>query len=489
MKFDKLGLSKTLLAELDKAGFENPTEIQEKTIPLALAGKDIIGGSATGSGKTLAFGLPMIEKLTKDKHIQALILTPTRELAEQVAQAISKFSKNKRLNVTAVYGGVDINAQMRRIAVSDIVVATPGRMLDHLERRTIRVDQIKFLVLDEVDRMFDMGFHTDVERIIQHCSKKRQTMLFSATISSDIDYLAKKHTKDAVEVAVKSYVDHSKLKQIYYDVPSNLKFSLLVHLLQEEKSKLVMVFCATRRNVDFIVEHLQDLRIHAQAIHGGLAQNKRTKVLELFHGTGANILVCTDVAARGLDIKGVSHVYNYDLPKSSNDYIHRIGRTARAGNEGKAISILTSRDYENFGVVTQDKSLKIENEPLPLIKKIMIRMAQRSNSRDSRGRGSYNSRGPSRGPRTHSRDSRGPSRGPRTHSRDSRGPSRGPRTHSRDSKGPRTHSRDSRGPSRGSRGGSNSYSSKGPKKPGRGSYNSKGPRTYNKDSRKPKRRR
>jgi len=193
--FEELGLSKEVLQVVRKLGFKEPSQIQEQAIPLALAGKDIIGGSATGSGKTLAFASPIIEKIKPNGHIQALILTPTRELAEQVAKSIREFSQYKNLNVLAVYGGVDIVTQTRKLARTDIVVATPGRVLDHLKRRTIRLDYVKFLVLDEVDRMFDMGFHRDVETILRECPKERQTMLFSATISSDLDHLAQKHTK------------------------------------------------------------------------------------------------------------------------------------------------------------------------------------------------------------------------------------------------------------------------------------------------------
>ena len=373
-QFAKLGFSSEVLSVLKTAGFEKPTEIQEKTIPLAIAGKDIIGSSATGSGKTLAFASSIIENLKPNNHVQALIMTPTRELAEQVAKSISIFSKNKNLNVLAVFGGVDIQKQIRNLYRTDILVGTPGRILDHLNRRTLRLDNVKFLVLDEVDRMLDMGFHKDVESIIRQCPTKRQTMLFSATISSDLDYLAKKYTKDPIDVLIESIVDHSKLKQIYYDVESNNKFSLLVHLLKEEDSELVMIFCSTRNNADFVSENLNNIGIKARAIHGGLVQNKRLNILREFHEKRFNILVCTDVAARGLDIKSVSHVYNYDIPKISNDYIHRIGRTARAGENGKIINILASRDYENFGNIIKNESIKINQENLPSFKSVRIRI-------------------------------------------------------------------------------------------------------------------
>jgi len=371
-KFEKLGLSQEVLKVLKEEGFEKPTEIQEKSIPILLKGKDLVGGSATGSGKTLAFAAPIIENLKPNKRVQALILTPTRELAEQVSESIKKFSKNRRLNVLAVYGGVSIEPQMRKLAITDVVVGTPGRVLDHMHRKTLRLDNVKFLVLDEVDRMFDMGFRVDVEKILRECPRERQTMMFSATISNDIDYLAKKYTKNPVQVSVKSYLDASKLKQIYYDIENNQKFSLLVHLLKEEDSDLVMVFCSTRRNADFVANNLSEVGINAKAIHGGLDQKKRIRILQEFHNKGVGVLVCTDVAARGLDIKGVSHIYNYDLPPSSSDYIHRIGRTARAGKEGIAINFLSGRDYENFGNIEKDKSLKIVREELPRFERINI---------------------------------------------------------------------------------------------------------------------
>jgi ATP-dependent RNA helicase DeaD len=387
-KFTKLGLSKELTDVLKQSGFKEPSEIQEKAIPLALAGRDIIGGSATGSGKTLAFASSIIENLRPSREIQALILTPTRELAEQVATSIRNFGKNKRLNVLAVYGGMNINSQIRQLYSTDILVGTPGRIIDHINRRTLRLNHVKFLVLDEVDRMLDMGFRRDVEKIIHECPKERQTMMFSATISPDLDYLAKRYTKNPAEISVDSYVDPSKLTQVYYDVPDYQKFSLLVSLLKKENADLVMVFCNTRRNVDFIADNLIRTGINAKAVHGGMEQNKRIKVLTEFHKNGLGVLVCTDVASRGLDIKNVTHVYNYEVPSDSKDYIHRIGRTARAGKEGKAITILASRDYENFRTLISSKDVEITPEELPELEIVSIRIdsgRNRNNNRFGRG--------------------------------------------------------------------------------------------------------
>jgi ATP-dependent RNA helicase DeaD len=408
--FEELGLSDEVLGTLSNLGIKTPSEIQEKAIPLVLAGRDVIGGSATGSGKTLAFASGIIDNLQKNGRVQALVLTPTRELAEQVSSSIRKFAKYKELNVLPVYGGVGIGSQISMLQNTDIVVGTPGRILDHMQRGTLNLGKVKFLVLDEVDRMFDMGFKEDVEKIIEECPKKRQTMLFSATISSGIDYLAKKYTHKPAEVSVESHIDASLLKQVYYDVPDGLKFSLFVHLMKKEKSKLVMVFCGTRRNVDFVTTNLNNLGIQAKAIHGGMVQNKRTQVLGEFNSKkGVSVLVCTDVAARGLDIKEVSHVYNYDLPKTSEDYIHRIGRTARAGRDGIAISILSSRDYENFNNVQRDEKLEITAMPLPRIERVSIIVPERKRfGRESRGRGNF-----SRFPRSRSGGRRENSRSPR----------------------------------------------------------------------------
>ena len=405
-KFTKLGLSKELTDVLEHSGFKEPTEIQEKAIPLALAGKDIIGESATGSGKTLVFASAIIENLEPNKGIQALILTPTRELAEQVATTIRNFSKDEALNVLSVYGGVRIEPQIKKLFTTDVLVGTPGRILDHIERKTLRLDNINFLILDEVDRMLDMGFSRDVEKIISKCPEKRQTMLFSATISEDIAYLAQKYTKNLIEVFVESHVDPSKLKQIYYDVPDNKKFSLLVHLLKQEKNDFVLVFCSTRRNVDVVTNNLIRIGIKVKAIHGGLDQKKRLRILNEFKDEGKGVLVCTDVAARGLDINAVSHIYNYDLPTESKDYLHRIGRTARAGKEGKAIILLASRDYEKFGILIRSEEFNINLEKLPWLEIIRLQIPPRRNryqssrgsgrkssSRVPKGRGKEDSRG------------------------------------------------------------------------------------------------
>ena len=372
--FEDFGLSEKLFENINRLGYTKPTEIQEKSIPFIIKGEDVIGESATGSGKTLAFGCGIVERVIPRDGLQALILTPTRELAEQVKDALRQIS---RLNIIAVYGGVSINTQIHELQRSEVVIATPGRLLDHIKRRTINLSKIKLLVLDEADRMFDMGFITDVERIIKNCPVKRQTLFFSATISSRVNELANKHMSKPVKILAENMVDPDKLKQFYYNVSKNMRLSLLVHLLQNEKSGLVMVFCNTRRGVDFVVKNLRTNKIKAIAIHGGLSQNKRTQTIESFNDAKVDVLVCTDVASRGLDIDNVSHIYNYDIPKDAKDYVHRIGRTARAGEEGKVINLLCDIDHDNFSRVLKEYTFSIKNLERPYFEKITFNESNR----------------------------------------------------------------------------------------------------------------
>jgi len=386
-RFRKLGIHEDIVRVIEEEKFDKPSEIQEKSIPLILAGKDVIAGSATGSGKTLAFGAGIIQ-ITKSRYgIQTLVLVPTRELAEQVSRELKKFSKHNALKIAAVYGGVSIGPQMESLEYAEVVVGTPGRIIDHIQRGTIDLNNIKILVLDEADRMLDMGFRNDVEKIIRKCPTNRQTLLFSATISPDISHLARKYMHSPVEVSAEQYVDPSKLTQVYYDTPDNMKFALLVHLLKEEHPGLIMVFCNTQRNTDFVARNLQELGINAVAIHGGLSQDKRSKILHMFNSKQVGVLVCTDVAARGLDIKGVSHVYNYDTPNESDNYVHRIGRTARAGKDGKAVSIIASRDYDNFSMVLKRSGFEIKREDMPIVERVNLILPERREGGRFGGRG------------------------------------------------------------------------------------------------------
>lgn len=403
MKFTELGLTKELEDTIARLGFTQPTQIQEKSIPSIIKGMDVIGESATGSGKTLAFGCGIIERVVPKKGLQALILTPTRELAEQVKEDIKDFSYNKKLKIITVYGGVSINQQIADLRFAEVVIATPGRLLDHLQRRTINLSRVNLLVLDESDRMLDMGFMDDVEQIVRQCPKQRQTLFFSATMLPRIKDLANRYMKKPIKVMARKQVDPSKLKQVYYDVHRSMKLSILVYLLKKEESGLAMVFCNTRKNTDFVAKNLKANKINAIAIHGGLSQNKRTRTINMFDSAKVSVLVCTDVAARGLHIENVSHIYNYDIPRDSNDYVHRIGRTARAGKSGKVINLLCSYDSDNFSRILRDYSeFRIEKMGKLYIKKINAVNADRKPFRNK----AYKRRGNQNGYRKHRKNRR-----------------------------------------------------------------------------------
>ncbi len=375
----KTHLQEELVKAVNDLGFVEFTEIQKRVIPLIQEGKDVIAQSLTGSGKTAAFGLPIIEKTIYGQGLQVLILVPTRELCEQVNKEMHKFSKYKKFNILAVYGGVSINPQIQKLRNADIVVGTPGRILDHIQRHTIILSKVRILVLDEADKMFEMGFIDAVKKIISYLNKNRQTLLFSATISSQVHNIVKNYMKTPIMVKTKSYIDEENIVQHYYNVNSREKFSLLVHLLKEEDKELTIIFCATRRMVDILSKNLSHLEIRSGKLHGGLSQNRRKEAIDMFHSHKFNILVASDVAARGLDIKNVSHIINYDIPKTSNEYVHRIGRTARAGSHGKVISLLSEGDYDNFRNVLEDKSLILQKIGLPEFQKIPLIKQQHRN--------------------------------------------------------------------------------------------------------------
>lgn len=367
--FENLNLSEGLMKSINRLGYKEPTQIQRQTIPLILKGKDVIGESATGSGKTLAFGAGIIEKCNPRQGIQAVVLVPTRELAEQVKDEMIKISFNKQINIIAIYGGVSINPQITNLRKSEVVIATPGRLLDHLDRRTINTSKVKIVVLDEADRMVEMGFIEDVERIIKSFPRERQTLLFSATMYGHTQKIARKYMGDPTIVHAEKMIDPTKLKQTYYDAPTKLKTELLVHLLKKESSDLVMVFCNTRRVTEMLVAILKDNKIKSAPIHGGLKQTRRLQTIDMFHNGKFGVLVCTDVASRGLHIEGVTHIYNFDIPKEPGDYIHRIGRTARAGKTGCVINILAPRDYNNFSrVIENNRDFKIQKKERPYLK-------------------------------------------------------------------------------------------------------------------------
>lgn len=346
MNFNELGLSEDILSAVTKAGFETPSPIQEGTIPLAIAGRDVIGQAQTGTGKTAAFGLPTLDKIDVNGGIQALVIAPTRELAVQSQEELFRFGRDKGVKVRSVYGGSSIEKQIKGLkSGTHIVVGTPGRLLDLIRRRALKLDQVKVLVLDEADEMLNMGFLEDIEDIIKSVPNERQTLLFSATMPDAIKRIGVKFmtNPEHVKVANKE-MTADNIEQFYIRTKEFEKFDVLTRLLDVERPELAIIFGRTKRRVDELTRGLKLLGYRAEGIHGDLAQQKRLSVLRDFKGDNLDILVATDVAARGLDISGVTHVYNYDITQDQESYVHRIGRTGRAGKSGQSITFVTNNE-------------------------------------------------------------------------------------------------------------------------------------------------
>ncbi len=349
--FADLGLSAEVLRGLADLGYEEPTPIQEQTISLLLAGRDVIAQAQTGSGKTAAYGIPMIEKVEPlDRRPQGFVLCPTRELAIQVADAIHAIGKHRGLTVAPVYGGQPIERQFRALQRGvHVVVGTPGRIMDHMRRGTISFDAVKFLVLDEADEMLDMGFIEDIEFILEGVPAERQTALFSATIPPRIAALARRYLRDAERITIsRNELTVPKITQTYYEVAGRQKLDALGRILDVEDPGSTILFCRTKRDVDELVQALQGRGYSAEAIHGDITQVQRERTLKRFRDGQTDVLVATDVAARGLDIPAVSHVINYDVPDDPDSYVHRIGRTGRAGREGDAITLVAPRELRQL---------------------------------------------------------------------------------------------------------------------------------------------
>lgn len=368
--FDSFQFSKFILSNLAKHNITIPTQIQHEILPLIIEGKDVIAQSETGSGKTLGFALPLIEKINRDDGISSLILAPTRELAVQIAQEFIKFSQGKYLGITPIYGGVSINEQIRKIKKTNIIVATPGRLLDLIKRGELTLNTIRFLVLDEADRMLDMGFLPDIERIIKQVPKERQTLLFSATISKEIVQISHRYMRHPKEVRLASELKPEFLRQTYYQTVPDLKLQLLMYLLKHERD-LALVFCNRKHIAKKLAKKLSHQNIHAKSLHGDLSQSQRERATQDFRNKKCNVLVATDVAARGLHIEDITHVYNYEIPRDVDSYTHRVGRTARAGKRGEAISIVATDDEKKFFkqiLFTYNGNItlkKIDNKDLP----------------------------------------------------------------------------------------------------------------------------
>ncbi len=342
--FEELGLSKPVLAALQEAGYTEPTTIQKRTIGLILNGLNVLASAETGSGKTAAFALPIVECLQEpgDKP-RALVLAPTRELALQVSSQFKIFGKNLGLKVVTLYGGTGMDQQLRALKGKiDVIVATPGRLNDHLERRSVDLSAVEMLVLDEADRLLDLGFMPQVRRIISKVNKERQTLMFSATIDDRIGRLANEFSEDPVIVKINTErVDAASVDQQFVHVTEFNKDALLLKLLADFGAEAVLVFTRTKRKAGWVSDRLQDAKVNSEEIHGDLSQSQREKALKKFRAGEIAVLVATDVAARGLDIPSISHVVNYDLPDTPEDYVHRIGRTGRAGKCGTAVSFIS----------------------------------------------------------------------------------------------------------------------------------------------------
>jgi len=371
--FSDFKLSNSLEKALSNMGFEEPTPIQAQAIPIALSGKDMIGQAQTGTGKTTAFGVPLLEKIEVGKAVQGLVLAPTRELAVQVAEELNRIGSVKGIRTLPVYGGQDINRQIRGLKKKpEIIAATPGRLIDHIERKTIRLQDLKMIVLDEADEMLNMGFIEDIERILSETPETRQTLLFSATMPRRIQSLAERFMVEPEVVKVKAKeMTVTNIEQHYMEVQERQKFDVLCSLLDIQSPELAIVFGRTKKRVDEVVEGLIKRGYSAEGIHGDIPQGKRDQVIRRFKEQSIDIMVATDVAARGLDISGVSHVYNFDIPQDPESYVHRIGRTGRAGKKGLAITFVTPRELDHLRIIENVTKKSMTKKPIPSLTDVL----------------------------------------------------------------------------------------------------------------------
>ncbi len=383
--FDSLGLDPRLVAALAALGYEEPTPIQREAIPALLAGRDVLGQAATGTGKTAAFTLPVLQRLLagagepparRPRTTRSLVLVPTRELAMQVAEAVHRYGKALGVRATAIYGGQPIERQIRTLAGGvDLVVATPGRALDHLRRKSLSFDAVEVVILDEADEMLDMGFAEDLEAILSSTPAARQTALFSATIPPRIAQIGARHLRDPLRVAIAHapLTAAPRVRQTAYVVARPHKTATLVRVLDIEQPGMTLVFCRTRLDVDTLTEALNARGHAAEPLHGGMSQEQRDRVMRRFRAGTAELLIATDVAARGLDVRGLSHVVNYDVPSDADDYVHRIGRTGRAGREGVAITLVEPREHRLLRNIEQSTRQKIQIKPIPTVADLRAR--------------------------------------------------------------------------------------------------------------------
>jgi ATP-dependent RNA helicase DeaD len=371
VKFEDLNLSKEIQKAVADMGFEEATTIQAQSIPYMLEGKDVIGQSQTGTGKTAAFGIPILETIKTDsKAVQALVLCPTRELAIQICEEMKKLAKYKRnLYIMPIYGGQSIDRQIQSLKRGvQIVVGTPGRVIDHMRRKTLKLDQLKTIILDEADEMLDMGFIEDIETILSQVPEERQTVMFSATMSKEITALAEKHQRDPkLVMVVHKQLTVPNIEQFYYELKEPAKLEALVRLLDIYNPKLSLVFCNTKRKVDELVSQLQTRGYLADSLHGDMKQVQRDRVMSRFRTGNIDILVATDVAARGIDVDDIEAVFNYDVPQDEEYYVHRIGRTARAGRTGKSFTFALWREISKLKEIQRYTKTSITRQQVPTI--------------------------------------------------------------------------------------------------------------------------
>jgi len=371
MLFKELGLSAELLRAIDDKGYAEATPVQQQAIPLILEGRDVLAGAQTGTGKTAGFTLPLLQHLQKSQNnrrsIRALILTPTRELAAQVGESVRDYGSHLPFRTAVIFGGVSINTQIDKLRKGvDVVVATPGRLLDHMQQKTIDLSKVEILVLDEADRMLDMGFIRDIRKVIKAIPKQRQNLLFSATFSGDIRRLAADLLNSPTEIQVATANSTAdRVKQIVYPVDKRRKRELLSHRIGVENWQQVLVFTRTKHGANRLAEQLSGDGIKSAAIHGNKSQTARTRALKEFKDGSVRVLVATDIAARGLDIDRLPHVVNYELPHVPEDYVHRIGRTARAGQEGHAVSLVCVDELKLLAEIEKLLKTEIEKEIIP----------------------------------------------------------------------------------------------------------------------------
>lgn len=378
-RFDQFSLSPEILKGVADLGFEEPSPIQQKCIPFVLSGADVIGQAQTGTGKTAAFGIPLLENIdVRRQEVQGLIMAPTRELAIQVSEELQRIGRLKRVRTLSIYGGQAIGRQVKALQQGvHVVVGTPGRLLDHLRRGTLKIDRVQTIVLDEADEMLDMGFIDDIETVMRFLPRDRQTLLFSATMPSAIRGLANKYMKRPKYITVShGEVTAPVIQQVYYRVLENFKVDALCRILDSEEGDLSIVFCRTKKGVDELAESLQARGYLAGGLHGDLAQQQRDRVMNAFRKGDIELLIATDVAARGIDVGSVSHVINFDMPQDVESYVHRIGRTGRAGREGVALTLVTPREMKQLRLIEEEVGVRLRARELPTLEEVAAKQQQ-----------------------------------------------------------------------------------------------------------------